>query len=128
MNLQVAPKSPKTFKIHRLVAKAFLGPRPPGLETNHINGIKTDNRIENLEYVTHAENMRHAHDVLNVIAPTRQRGDAHWKSRLTAKDVAAIRETYDGARGAMTRLAERYGVSLQHIIRIVKRQSWRHVG
>ncbi len=46
--------------IHQLVAAAFLGPKPAGHEINHKNGVKTDNRAENLEYVTHAENMAHA--------------------------------------------------------------------
>jgi HNH endonuclease/NUMOD4 motif len=45
---------------HRLVAAAFLGPCPTGLEVNHKNGRKNDNRIENLEYKTHLENMAHA--------------------------------------------------------------------
>lgn len=46
--------------VHRVIWEAVNGPISPGLEINHINGIKTDNRIENLELVTHAENMVHA--------------------------------------------------------------------
>jgi len=44
----------------RLVAHAFLGPCPNNKEVNHIDGIKTNNNIKNLEYVTHKENMEHA--------------------------------------------------------------------
>ncbi|PEO38310.1 NUMOD4 domain-containing protein [Bacillus wiedmannii] len=54
--------SDKKERIHRLVAKAFL-PIPLFKDTvNHINGIKNDNRVENLEWVTQSENAQHAHD------------------------------------------------------------------
>jgi hypothetical protein len=51
----------RTCFIHRLVAVAFLDAEIDKHEVNHINGVKTDNRVKNLEWVTHAENMQHAY-------------------------------------------------------------------
>ena len=54
--------TPFSRYVHRLVVEAFIGEIPAGLEVNHISGQKVDNRIENLEVVTHATNTQHAWD------------------------------------------------------------------
>lgn len=54
----------RSMGIHRLVAAAFIGPCPDGLEVNHKDGDKKNNRVENLEYMTHRDNIIHARDVL----------------------------------------------------------------
>ena len=49
-------EKPKSYSQHRFVYEVFKGPIPKCLETDHINGIKTDNRIKNLQLLTHKKN------------------------------------------------------------------------
>ena len=51
----------KSYRIHYLVITAFLGPRPKGKTINHKDGIKSNNRLSNLEYCTQKENIIHSH-------------------------------------------------------------------
>ena len=63
--LSLNKKSKQTHHyVHRLVAAAFIGPCPNGLQINHKDGVKENNYFGNLEYVTNSENAIHAHRVL----------------------------------------------------------------
>lgn len=120
----------KTVKVHRLVALAFLGPKPfAEAQVNHLDGDKTNNRVENLEYVTPAENVRHAVQTgLSDTPKTRaaRAAQAGRGQKLTADIVTTIRAAVAaGAKRAL--LAERYGVHVMTIGEIVRREIWSSV-
>jgi hypothetical protein len=111
---------------HRLVYLVLVGDIPDGYVINHINGIKSDNRPENLEAVTPRENIRHMIDVLEVGAY----GEQHHDARLTEDDVRYIRSLYDGVAfksGQATELAKRFGISRMSVYNVAKRKTWKHV-
>ncbi|MEX0416814.1 NUMOD4 domain-containing protein [Bacillus sp. C30] len=56
-------KKRKNYRVHRLVAIHFLTNTDNKTDVNHINGNKKDNHIENLEWCTHSENIRHSWDM-----------------------------------------------------------------
>lgn len=72
----------KAYLVHDLVATAFVEGWREGLEVNHKNGVKSDNRAENLEWVTHSQNHQHARDVLLLevkpVALLDERGHLQW--------------------------------------------------
>lgn len=79
-------------KIHALVAAAFIGPCPEGKEVNHIDGIKSNCRATNLEYLTHAENMQHAWRVIAPVKPWHSRGILHSLQRRKYTDQFMLEE------------------------------------
>lgn len=53
----------KRIRVHEMIARAFLGEKPEGYSVDHINGVKSDNRLENLRYVNHSQNLRGARKI-----------------------------------------------------------------
>src|SRR5438132_404339 len=75
--------------VHTLVAEAFIGPRPPGMQVNHRNGIKRDNEDVNLEWCSPKENTAHAHR-LGLRKNSKQRGERNGNAKLKETQVREI--------------------------------------
>lgn len=107
-----------TFSLHRLVMLCFGGERPEGWQINHKNGVKTDNRLENLEYVTPRENILHSIDVLGAKPGNRTTGRGY---KLSNDDVHAIKSRLD-AGDTLNDIAVSFGVKRQTIKKIVDKK------
>lgn len=117
----------RRYKVHVLVAEHFLGSKPAGLDCNHIDGVKTNNHVSNLEYVTRSENLKHAFRLGLATSPfTGRKGETVYNSKLRDQDVIAMREQY--AKGVTRRdLATQYKISYYTVWDITTRKSWTHI-
>ncbi|MCC6996648.1 MAG: HNH endonuclease, partial [Deltaproteobacteria bacterium] len=104
-----------------LVMNAFVGPKA-GRVVNHINGVKTDDRLDNLEYTTIAENNIHSRRVL-----LRCVGAQHWKSKVTDDQVREIRRLYATGLFTQDALGRQFGIRQGQVSAIVLKVRWKHV-
>lgn len=103
--------------VHRLVAEMYV-PNPDNKpQVNHIDGDKTNNRADNLEWVTNGENRQHA--INNKLHP---RGEKHPGSKLTWDDVEFIRSNPDKT---ITELANMLGVSRSTVSSVRCFETWK---
>jgi hypothetical protein len=106
--------------VHRLLMLTYSPPTSPGLQINHIDGNKQNNSLDNLEWVTHRQNLDHAW-----VTGLRKRPR---RDILSAEDVRKIRATYVKGRSPSLRdIGAIYGVTPHAIHRVVRNKNWKHV-
>jgi hypothetical protein len=110
----------KLYLVHRLVAIAFIANPENKCDVNHINGIKSDNNLSNLEWNTRRENIQHAYDTRLRIPVN---GINHSSNKLTEQQVLEIRSSNLTHR----ELGKIYDVSQTTISRIKNRHIWKHI-
>ncbi len=107
--------------VHRLVLETFVGPRPEGTECCHLNGLRGDNRRQNLKWDTHTNNCAD-----KVEHGTAQRGEMNPASKLTEADVREIKQLL---KQGMTQkiIALKFDVTKEAISLIHCGKNWKHV-
>lgn len=111
----------RTERVHRLLAENFLSPYS-GEQVNHKNGDKYDNRLENLEWCTPSENVKHSYQE----GLASNRGTRHSRSILTEEDIPIIRSLI--AQGISCRIiGERFSVKGSAIDSVKRGKTWAHV-
>lgn len=109
----------KLFRVHRLVVMAFIGPIPKGMVVNHINENKLDNRVENLEIVTQAQNLKHG---------TRPERVSKTMEKVKSKKVTLIkakvktRRTFPSLETASNYYGYKGKSTISHYIRQAKKR------
>lgn len=111
----------KQMFLHRLVALAFLPNQGEKSQVNHIDGNKKNNNLENLEWVTFSENIKHS--VSNDLI---KKGEKHSQSKLTEIEVLEIRDLRSKGWKQID-LAKKFGVTQGIISGIEHKKTWTHV-
>lgn len=112
-----------TKTVHSLVATAFHGARPDGMEVNHIDGNKDNNAASNIEWVTRSENKLHAIQLGLMSTPGGMPGESNPNRKIGWADVAEIRRR--GELGERVRdIAADYPVSKSMVSLILRGEAW----
>lgn len=113
----------KTFRIHRLVLFAFVG--PPDLflneECRHLDNNRQNNKLDNLEWATHIENCED-----KLFFNTGNKGEKHSLAKLTELQIAEIRNLYKTGKFSYRKLGKLYGVEGANVYYIINNITWTH--
>jgi len=116
-------KKIRCFWAHRIVANTFIAPVEGKLYINHKNSVRSDNRVGNLEWCTMRENIIHGWKQ----GRTPVRGEKHPNTKITEKEVKAMRQEYKQGSVRQIDLAKKYGMSRPAVTNILNGVTWGHI-
>jgi hypothetical protein len=108
-------------RVHRLVAAAFLGPRPDGQEVNHLDSVRDHNEPHNLEYVTRSGNMMHAGRA-GRLGKAQLRGSANGQAKLSDARMLLLEQLYYLREWTSAELGVAFSVSSSRVRKITTRK------
>lgn len=114
----------RTYAAHRLIWEAFNGPIPNGMQINHKDGDKLNNRLSNLEVCTPSENTLHAFRVLKVPPKVNpQHGTKNGRAKLNETAIAEIRALRSEG-WTQQKIANKFGVCSATISNVLLGKFW----
>lgn len=113
----------KTFRVHRLMLMAFVGLPKPGQESNHKNGIKADNHLDNLEWLTSSENELHKFRILGLS----NKGEQQGQSKLKNQNIPVIRQLLAERKLTQAAIGGMFNISPSVIYNIKDGKAWTHI-
>ena len=117
----------KHCKVHQLVLSTFIGPCPSGFEGCHNNGNPLDNRLDNLRWDTHQNNMGDIKKHGTYSPPPIHIGEAHPNSKLKIEDVKYIKGIKEWPHGLQRKIARNLGVAENTVSRVRLGKVWGHI-
>jgi hypothetical protein len=114
------------LSVHRLVANVFIDNPNNYAEVNHIDGDPSNNHIDNIEWCSKEQNVKHAY-ATGLKRRENYVGEANKCSKLKEKDIVAMREEYATGTTSYNKLARKHNVVMGNVWSIVNRKTWSHV-
>ena len=115
----------KCFLVHRLVAFAFIPNKDPSKnQINHINGIKDDNRVENLEWCDGCHNVRHSYDKGLNVPKLGENSNYHV---YTEEQIVEVKKLCYTKKYKNVEIAEMTGVHKDTVSLVKTGKLWKHV-
>ena len=116
------------FRVAKLVAAAFLGPCPDGLEVCHNDGNPANDHVENLRYDTHRGNMQDAVKQGNMDRGKCKRSLTNEQVEKIRQELSRIGRTHGATKEAYQKVSERVGLSWQMICSIERGETYKEAG
>lgn len=114
----------RSIRAHRVIAETFIDNPNNYSDINHKDGNKKNNKVSNLEWCSHSQNMKHASKI-GLLSVESRKGEKNVKAKLTKAKVFEIRRRLKSERNVD--LAKEFNVTRQNIRMIKLKKTWKHI-